>query len=393
MKILYYNHSFRSEIGGGTHAREVFQSLENLPGIKVVPFPSPTIGEVSRNSEPKMSKLSWFPEAVERWLRFWVKPLRGEMGRLGKQLTQTCDVIFFRPNALLRLVPAIKRRFPSIHLCVEINALIHSECLRGVRPRWFWSRMEAMLINRADSVMVVSDYLKKQLVRLGVCEAKILVNPNGVNPKQFGEGARAKRDDSRKELNLPADAFVLGYVGGMEPFRRLPLMVSQVLELMQNDDRIFFVMAGDGVDRAEVDRLLTGAPAELRGRIRFDGAVPYENVPALMSSFDCALFPYSNPYGSPQKLFEYMAMGIPVIGPDVPVVREGFEDQKHLLLADQSGGNFLMLLKRIIEDPKFAGSIARRGQELSLSSFSWHHNATRLIEFLKQRTEIQGLNR
>ena len=162
-------------------------------------------------------------------------------------------------------------------------------------------------------------------------------------------------------------------------------MVSQILELMQEDARIYFIMAGDGRDRVELDRLLAGASAEARCRVRFDGTVPYEAVPRLMSTFDCALFPYSNPYGSPQKLFEYMAMRIPVIGPDVPVVREVFKDGEHLLLADQSGDDFLALVKRVVEEPEFAASIARQGQDLVLNHYLWQHNAERLVEFLRQQ--------
>ena len=186
MKILYYNHLFRSEIGGGTHAREVFQSLEKLSGIEIDPFPPQTDVVSLRQALEQKGKLGWLPRVVQQWLRFWIKPLRGELGSLEKEDVQSHDIILFRPDRLMRLVPAIKKRFPDIHLCAEINSLVHSEGLKGVWPNWFWKRLEVLLINRADSVMVVSDHLKKELVQLGICEEKVLVNPNGVNLELFG---------------------------------------------------------------------------------------------------------------------------------------------------------------------------------------------------------------
>ncbi len=393
MKILYYNYSFLERIGGGTHAREVLAALHDLPGVETHAYPDscPAGAPVASKQSP-MSILSLVPRRWRAWVYFWFKPLQRELNEISARIEDGCDVLLFRPNAFLRLLPDIKKRHPEIHLCAEINALVHAEGgMSDVLFRSFWVQRETALINAADSVVVVSNYLKAQLVRLGVSGDKILVNPNGVNLDRFGETAHEQREDARREFNIPGDAFVLGYVGGMESFRKLPLMVGQILELMKEDERIYFVMAGDGQDRAEIDRILAEVPEKIRERIRFGGAVPYGDVPKLMSTFDCALFPYSNPYGSPQKLFEYMAMGIPVIGPDVPVVREVFEDQKHLVLADQSGNDFVALVKQIIEEPEFAAVIAPQGKDLVLKEYTWQHNAERLVEFLQKRQSRKGI--
>ena len=385
MKILYYNHSFRSKIGGGTHAREVFQSLKDFSGVEVNSFPPSISKEGAHDSSPKQGKLRWIPNNIAQWLRFWLKPIKGEINDLRRELTQPYDVIFFRPNMVIRLVPVIKQMFPDIYLCLEINALIHSEGIKKGLFHSFWLRREVALINYADSMMVVSDYLKKQLIGLGIPAEKVLVNHNGVNLNLFDESARQQRKIVREKLGLPVDAFVLGYIGGMELFRKLPLMLYQILRLMREDDRIYFVMAGDGMDRVKIDKLLTAAHRVIRSRIHFDGNISYEKVPALMSSLDCAIFPYSNPYGSPQKLFEYMAMKIPVIGPDVPVVREIFKNDEHLLLANQSGSDFISLVKRVKEHADMASLIAQNGFKLIVEQYSWKHNATRLLEFICSR--------
>lgn len=386
MRILYYNHSLRSPIGGGTHAREVFAELQRLPNVEAVSYPS-LYSRVSQGVRTQVLKrgLAWIPKGFKLWFFLWVKPLSKELKGLSTQMLSEYDVIFYRPNALIRMIPAIKKNYPTAHLCVEVNAMIHHEVLKSLWPRRFWIWCEARKINSADSIMVVSDYLKDKLVNCGVPEEKILVNPNGANLKHFNESVMDQYKEFRKELNIPVDAFVLGYVGGMEPFRKLPLMVEQVIEVMQEKKNIYLVMAGSGEDRDKIEKICRESPSSVRSRIRYDGPIPYSRVPQLLASFNCALFPYSNPYGSPQKLFEYMAMGLPVIGPDVPVVREVFQDKKHLLLADQTGANFTSLVHEIVSNPEMAKAMAQRGQELIVEEYSWKQNAARLLNFLHQK--------
>ncbi len=77
-------------------------------------------------------------------------------------------------------------------------------------------------------------------------------------------------------------------------------------------------------------------------------------------------------------------MGLPVIGPDVPVVREVFEHGKHLLLAEQVGNDFIDLIREIMDENGKAVIIAENGQHLVRSQYTWQHNAQRLADFLRE---------
>jgi glycosyltransferase involved in cell wall biosynthesis len=265
--------------------------------------------------------------------------------------------------------------------------LIHAENLKNIWPNRLWIKKEINLIDKADSIMVVSEYLKMQLVQSGINPNKIMVNHNGVNPETFAGATTKQRNHARKALNLPDDSFVIGYVGGMEPFRKLPMMIRQIIEMMKNDSSIHFLMAGDGQDQSKINQIIAETRKGIQNRIHYNGTVPYDKIPALISSFDCAIFPYSNPYGSPQKIFEYMAMGIPVIGPNVPVVREIFENGRHLLLANQTGNDFIDLVKEIKDHTDTAHIMADNGCKLITEEFSWQNNARRLTEFISLKLE------
>jgi len=385
MNILYFNQSLNVSIGGGTHAREALAALRRIPDTTVSVFPQEEVSALAKTEKKTFSKGFWVPKQVLLWAVVWVKPLKKETAQIPRSSTPPYDVIFYRPNGFLRLIPEVKKLHPKSHLCVEINSLIHCERLKNLPPRSFWVRREASLINKADSIMVVTGWLRDQLVACGVPAEKILVNPNGANLQHFSPRDRDIKAAARAKLCIPESAFVFGYVGGMETFRKLPLMVRQMKEVLEEEELVHLVIAGDGEDRPEIDRVLCTMSVPIRARIHLTGSVPYQSVPDLISTFDCALFPYTNPYVSPLKLFEYMAAHKPVIGPDIPGVREVFKEQEHVLLVDQKKRNLKQAARFLLDHRDAADEMAAKGRDFVMKNYTWDKNAERLFDFWLQK--------
>jgi glycosyltransferase involved in cell wall biosynthesis len=103
-----------------------------------------------------------------------------------------------------------------------------------------------------------------------------------------------------------------------------------------------------------------------------------------MAAFDLAIFPFTNPYCSPLKLFEYLAMGLPTIGPDTPAVREIFEDGKHLLLVSQSGSDFKEAIVTLKNSQDLRTLLAMNGRERVVNTYTWFQNAKRVLDHTKR---------
>ena len=84
--------------------------------------------------------------------------------------------------------------------------------------------------------------------------------------------------------------------------------------------RWFLLVVGDGPARAALEE--RARDLGVATRVRFTGVVRREEIPALVSAFDIALQPAANPYASPLKLFEYLALGRAIVAPDQPNIRE-----------------------------------------------------------------------
>jgi glycosyltransferase involved in cell wall biosynthesis len=168
------------------------------------------------------------------------------------------------------------------------------------------------LTGRADAVTVVSTFFQR---RYG---GTIL--PQGVDVDSF-DPARFDREALRREWGL-SDFKVLTFIGDAYPHKGLSEVVAALEQAA--DPAVRLVIAGAGGNPAYV--------AELRRhpRVIYLGAQPYEKVPMFLSMADLVVLPQRlGPYSAgqlPNKLFEALAMGKPVISTrvsDIPQVLDG----------------------------------------------------------------------
>lgn len=393
MNILYFCEVYHGKpYGPSTHGREFFAALRQQTDIgrcKVIPT-SENSSDVSRRS-PDTEQVDLIRLLIRRlskkWLREFVRlffPQKSAYKLIRNELTsRNWDVLVMRPELSLALVPKLKKQFPHVCITLEINAAIFEELYRNFPFSTFWKSLEVRMMNSADVLLCVSHNLKDYLMNFGADPERIHVNPNGVNPSKFNPELFSDTDRKamRAELNIPEKALVFGYVGGMQTFRHLPDMVKVFSSfLAESHAYSWMILIGDGEDMPEIRKIYRQLPHEHQKRIILAGAKPYASIPRIMSVFDVGVFPYSNSYGSPQKLFEYMAMGLPVIGPKVPVVEELFQHNQHLFLTAQVSYSDLKrhLLYCAQNFPSLAG-MAEKGREYVTENYTWDANAQRAV--------------
>jgi len=387
MRILYHNTSLGLGLGGGTHAREMLRCLRAIDGVEVDVSPGNASGKDSPPACGAVHPVSLGrtrPRTLRSLARFWARPVQRQWRALRSRLsTGDYDVLLFRSDIRARLLPLAARGFPGVHVCAEVNALLHDELPGLGIARQPLAQAEMRLFRAAASTICKSRYLQARLVGKGRLDPeRVVAIPNGVNVEIFDAALNRSAAAFRDAENVSRDAFVLGYVGGMESFRKLPEMTAQIARYLREDARTMLLLIGDGADRDRVESVRADLPRDVRCRIRCIGAVDYRDVPRWIAMFDIALFPYSNPYGSPQKLFEYLAMRKPTIGPAVSPAREVFTDGEHLRLVDSSTTDLASTIRALRDDPDAAAAMALRGHEHVVRHHTWRHRADRLYRFL-----------
>jgi len=282
----------------------------------------------------------------------------------------------------------------GIPYIVEIHALAEERKWRG--QRLHFARQYDGAVRRvalaATVVVVVSSYLKDELVRLGIEGDKIIVAPNAVDPELFRAPDASECDALRKRYDI-SNKFVVGFVGTMGPWHGIDLLpdVWQAVKRRVPDVRFVLVGPFGNEDRQKAyERLVRqkGADADFI----IVGGVPVESVPSYIGTFDVALMPDSNDYGSPMKQFEYGALGKAVVMPRRGPIGEVLEDGVNgLMFEPGSVGDMADKIVQLAKDPALRARLGNRLKDDVLTNHTWTKNAERILDkLIEKRPELKG---
>jgi glycosyltransferase involved in cell wall biosynthesis len=243
-------------------------------------------------------------------------------------------------------------------------------------------RFERLNLTAAARIFVVSDVERRNLLRAGVPDEKVVVNPNGVAVEEFrpGIGGSAVRD----ELGVGKEETLAGFVGTFGPWHGV-LTLAEAIIMLPEDCGVRFLLVGAGRFRDEVERILQAAGKEKH--VIFAGHVDHQRVPALLDACDILLSPHvpledgSEFFGSPTKLFEYMAMGKGIVASRLGQIGEVLADRETALLTEP--GNASELADAILSlsiSRELRERLGAAARHAAIAKHTWKHNAQRVLD-------------
>jgi glycosyltransferase involved in cell wall biosynthesis len=378
MRILYHHRTTASD-GSAVHIEGLSSALRAL-GAEVVMVEPPTTRRsaavVSSSSSTSLRRKlpRWLHELLElaynvpEWIR-----LQAAISR------HRPDLIYERSNLYL-LSGIMAARWSRIPIIEEVNSPLFLQrskhgglALRGLArqsERWVWES--------ADAVITVTQVLA-DIVAAGRRDGgPIKVMPNGVDRKLFS----ADRIDRNAKHTLGLEGkTVLGFTGFVREWNAL----EQVIDLLPRvSSELVLLIVGDGPARASLEH--RAESAGVSARVLFTGVVPREAIASYVSAFDIALQPAANPYASPLKLFEYLALGRTVLAPDQPNVREVLTHGLNAWLFDPSESNAMQhAIESLLSDVGLRQRLALAAlNTIHESELTWDRNAERVLELARQ---------
>jgi len=259
----------------------------------------------------------------------------------------------FRPNVVFYrglMSGGIICRIFGIPSVAEANGIYPDE-IKMQRPLFFGvvgpilKLRERILYCSATKVICVTNGIKRELTRgYGVAGGKCEVVPNGVNISLFKP---CNKMVCRRALEFDENTFYLGFVGSFQPWQGLDTLIQALTIVKERNCRhMKCVLVGDGDEMESLKRMVN--LNSLQNEIIFKGRVEYEDVPALINSFDVCLAPFKRQRNakiglSPLKLYEYLACAKPVIATRTEGVTEVIEESNCGYLFDADDANALAL--------------------------------------------------
>ncbi len=97
----------------------------------------------------------------------------------------------------------------------------------------------------------------------------------------------------------------------------------------------------------------------------------------------------------PTKMFEYMALGLPVIASGFPLYREVVEGAECGLCLDDPDNPQEMAeaIRWLLDHPEEAQAMGRRGREAVVQHYSWEIEEEKLLTFYSQFSQVQTANK
>ncbi|HEY3346907.1 MAG TPA: glycosyltransferase [Nitrospirota bacterium] len=179
----------------------------------------------------------------------------------------------------------------------------------------------------ADRILVVSSDLELFFNGGG----KAVKVYNGVDTQKFRPGLDGS--SFRERFKIPADAFVFGAVGTIEPRKGTVDFLAAAEEVAAGNERVWFVVVGSGEDAFVKAAKESAARSGIAGRVIFTGV--QANIPEVMNGIDALVMP-SLWEGFPRALIETMACGRPAVATDVGEVRYILADGETGLLIQKA---------------------------------------------------------
>lgn len=274
----------------------------------------------------------------------------------------------FSANSTVRLATWGMTRPPAI--------MISERCVDSWKSRWqLW--LDRRLQQRTQQLVANSASVREFYADTGFPREKICVIPNGV---AVPERPAMSRQEFCSQLKLPADARLSMFVGRLAAQKQLKCLIWAIQLLRQSDPRAYFLIAGDGPEREELE--FYARDVEAISHVRFLGHRP--DAAALLHH--CDVFWLASVFeGMSNSLMEAMACGKPVIVSDIPpnreLVRHGVDG--YLINVGDSAG-FSQYSERLFQDDALATRLGEAGRSRMAEEFSIEKMVQRYAESIRQ---------
>ena len=240
-------------------------------------------------------------------------------------------------------------------------------------------RYEHLNLQAAARIFVVSEIEKRNLENRGVSPGKIVINPNGVDTNLFRPNVGG--DAVREALGFTAGDVVVGFVGTFGPWHGV-MVLAEAIRAIAPDVPVKFLLVGAGSLHGEVQQMLQGDP-----RVVFTGPVKHEKVPGFLDACDILASPHvplqdgSDFFGSPTKLFEYMAMGKAIVASRLGQIGDVLEDEETAILVEPGNASELAnAIRRLATSKELRSRLGEKVREAAVMTHTWKHNAQRILD-------------
>ena len=259
--------------------------------------------------------------------------------------------------------------------------------LKMVRATGFAFALERWVLKRVATTFVVSEDSRERVHSLGVDPSRVVLVGN----------TPANADAIRRDWDPPADiADIVAakrpsaiFVGNIYADRGLRFAIEGMHEVIREVPKAMLVVVGEGRERIPLQEL--AAREGLNDYVRFVGWKHHNDHPAYLRYAQVGLLPFVETehirITLANKLFDYMAAGIPIVASDVPSMRRVIDETKTGILVPASDKQALgRAMITLFKDDALRAEMGRHGVAAIDDKYDWNKDAQRFLDAIYKAT-------
>ena len=262
---------------------------------------------------------------------------------------------------------------------------------------------EEVCLQHAHLIVTISDVLRDELISRGIPAERIVTYPNCIDEKVFDPDlySTAAKAEVRQNLGFSTEDRVCTFVGTFGAWHGVEFLAHLIVQLINQHEtwlkqhRVKFLLIGDGSLMQKVKEILSGAHTD--EYFVLTGLIEQHKTPLYLAASDILLSPHvknkdgSKFFGSPTKLFEYMAMGKPIVASRLEQIEQVLSSeytvggrQVAALFEPNNDSEFKIQLMNVIENYESFFSVGTNARAESLARYTWAQHVDKIIEGMER---------
>jgi len=346
-------------IVGNTHSSTAellqFYGLQLQPHLHIIQIPI-----LRRSNFPKISWHFIFNIFCLREILFLKKKV-------------TPDIIYLNEMKLAKFLLQFKKWF-DVPFVYEIHGLY-------AKNYQIPEQMEKRVFSGCDLLITPTLELKRKLLEIYHLNRHIVKVPLAASPIESIAQNHGKT--SKKKIF---------YAGQFYPLQGVPVLIKAMAYLPE-----WVELHLVGGKREEISNLSAFAEAfGVKQRVNFHGFVPHGSIPSLLMEADIVVTPALDrgkmPIVAHTKIYEYLALGRPIVATDMPSIREEIEDGVHGILVPPENPKALAEgIMKVLHDPLLFETLSKNALEKS-RRYTWQKRAENLTNaFLEAKIAFMNV--
>ena len=394
MNILFH-HRTRGLGAEGVHITGVYEAFKKLGcNTTMLSFPGadPDINKANSPSNGQIKTKGFNPLKMAANFTRKLPQVIFELCEIGYNLLATprlhlnikrtsTDVVYER-YSLFMFAGVLLKKITGITVIIEVNDSALVQRVRPLKLKFIAKKIEKMVFENVDGIVFISSYFRNLAAKEYGEQilSKSCVSPNAVNLDHFKPDEKT-RAAVKAELGL-SDKTVVGYVGAFVAWHGIDWFVKEISPSLKNRPDLVLLLVGDGVAYKEIELCIKSE--NVSDQVILTGRLPHKAVSRYIQAMDVGILPDSNHYGSPMKLFEFMAMGVGMVSPNFDPISEVVNDNKSGWLFP--AGDHQACINKLLEISKnneMLRAVGIEARNYIIKERQWTHNANMALKLLK----------